>query len=123
MLSDRDAKENYKRINAREVLERVAAMPIMTWNYKAQDSSIRHIGPTAQDFMAALGVGEDEKRIATVDADGAALAAIQGLYRMVQEKEARVTADERRITDLTVRLGRLETMLNELTNTKKGGAH
>jgi hypothetical protein len=26
-------------------LEKVAALPLATWNYKSQDKSIRHIGP------------------------------------------------------------------------------
>jgi hypothetical protein len=33
-----------------------------------------------QDFYAAFGLGEDGAHISTVDADGVALAAIQGLY-------------------------------------------
>lgn len=48
-----------------------------------------HIRPVAQDFYAAFGVGEDPRRISTVDADGVALAAIQALYRMSQALEAR----------------------------------
>ena len=42
------------------------------------------MGPTAQDFYAAFGLGEDERHISTVDADGVALAAIQGLYAQNQ---------------------------------------
>jgi len=82
------------------VLERLDAMEISTWNYKAQDEGIRHIGPMAQDFRAAFAVGEDEKRISTVDADGVALAAIQGLKRLADEKDARIAALERRIVEL-----------------------
>ena len=39
------------------------------------------IGPVAQDFYAAFGVGHGERHIATVDADGVALAAIQALKK------------------------------------------
>lgn len=46
----------------------------------------------AQDFYAAFGMGEDEYYIGNVDADGVALAAILGLYRVVQEKDARISA-------------------------------
>lgn len=84
-LSDRDMKTGFEPVNSRAVLEKVAALPVATWRYKAQDASIRHIGPIAQDFHAAFGVGEDPKGIATVDADGVAFSAIQGLYEMVQE--------------------------------------
>ena len=54
-------------------------MPIREWNYKAQDAAIRHVGPTAQDFHAAFGLGEDPLRISTIDADGIALRAVQAL--------------------------------------------
>jgi len=61
------------------VLARLMRVPVSTWSYTGQDASIRHMGPMAQDFYAAFGLGEDNKHISTVDADGVALAAIQGL--------------------------------------------
>ena len=85
-VSDRNAKANFVTIDPRDVLNRVAAMPISTWNYKTQDQSIRHIGPMAQDFYAAFGVGEDNKHISTIDADGVSLAAIQGLYQISRRR-------------------------------------
>ena len=54
-------------------------MPIHEWNYKSQESGIRHVGPTAQDFYAAFGLGEDPLRIGTMDADGIALAGVKAL--------------------------------------------
>ena len=62
-------------------------MPIKTWNYKTQADSIRHIGPTAQDFKSAFGVGESETGITTVDADGVALAAIKGLVEELKDRD------------------------------------
>jgi hypothetical protein len=99
VTSDRNAKENFSDIKPREVLAKVAALPITSWNYK-QDSSSRHVGPMAQDFYAAFGVGPDDKHIATVDADGVALAAIQGLNQKLEEKEARIGALEERLEKL-----------------------
>jgi hypothetical protein len=104
LTSDRNAKENFTDIKPRDVLEKVAALPITSWNYK-QDTSSRHLGPMAQDFYAAFGVGPDDKHITTVDADGVALAAIQGLNQKVEEKDAK-------IDDLEKRLKRLEQLLN-----------
>ena len=89
-VCDRNVKENFQPVDGREVLTRLAAMPITTWNGKAQSSDIRHMGPVAQDFHAAFGLGGTDKGIATVDADGVALAAIQGLHTMVREKEAQL---------------------------------
>ncbi len=98
--SDRAAKENFANVNAREILTRVANLPIQTWNYIAEQATIRHIGPTAQDFYAAFGVGADDTHIATIDADGVALAAIQGLHQVVQEKEAQIAELEARLAVL-----------------------
>jgi hypothetical protein len=85
--SDRNLKENFKPLNAREILDKVAALPLSEWNYKA-DTATRHFGPMAQDFHAAFGIGPDDKHIATVDADGVALAAIQGLNQKLEEQRA-----------------------------------
>jgi hypothetical protein len=43
-----------------------------------------------------------------VDADGVALAAIQGLYQLVQEKDAQLASQERQIAALETRLAALE---------------
>ncbi len=56
-------------------------LPISKWSYKVEDGSVRHIGPMAQDFAAAFGLGSDDRSIGTVDADGVALAAMQALLR------------------------------------------
>lgn len=88
-LSDRHAKENFTPANPREILNKVAALPLASWNYKAQGASVRHVGPLAQDFPAAFGLGTDDKHIATVDAVGVALAAIQGLNGKVEERSER----------------------------------
>jgi len=85
--SDRNAKENFAAVNPREVLEKVVALPLSQWNYKT-DTSSRHLGPMAQDFHAAFNLGTDDKHIATVDADGVALAAIQGLNQKVDSENA-----------------------------------
>ena len=113
-VCDRNAKENLAPADGRLILECLAAIPLETWNYKAQDASIRHIGPMAQDFRAAFAVGEDDVSISTIDADGVALAAIQGLYEVVQEKDAEIAA-------LRERLEKLETQVQELANTRTGG--
>lgn len=96
-ISDRSAKANFASVDGRDVLERLASIPIESWNLKSQDASIRHIGPMAQDFYAAFAVGEDDLHITTVDADGVALAAIQGLYELVQDQEAQIAALEKRL--------------------------
>ena len=87
-------------VRAGEVLEKVAALPLSTWNYKSQDRGIRHIGPMAQDFKAAFNLGETDTGINSIDADGVALAAIQGLNQKVEEKERRLAELEQKQTEI-----------------------
>ncbi len=99
-VSDRNLKENFAAVDGEALLARLQSVPVTTWNYKAQDGSIRHMGPMAQDFYAAFGVGEDSLRINTVDIDGVALAGVQAL-------EARTRAQDARIAELEAELAAL----------------
>jgi hypothetical protein len=125
-LSDRNAKENLQQVDTVQILEKVSTLPLTTWNYKSQITSMRHIGPTAQDFHAAFGVGDSDKTITTVDADGVALAAIQGLNGKVEvrmkkaetfqcELREQLQLKETEITELKARLEKLERLLEQRT--------
>lgn len=109
--SDRNLKENFEPVDVQAILDRVARMPLATWNFKSEDCAVRHIGPTAQDFKAAFGVGANDVSIATVDADGVALAAIQGLYRRARDLEAENSALKERLDSMQSRLATLERAL------------
>jgi len=93
--SDRNAKENIQPVQPAEILAKVVALPVSTWTFK-EESNGMHIGPMAQDFHAAFGLGNSETTIATVDADGVALAAIQALAREKDElrRENQVLREE-----------------------------
>ncbi len=88
--SDRNVKREFAPVDTANILNRVAQLPITTWSYKAEDQSVRHIGPMAQDFAAMFGVGQDDKHINMVDANGIALAAIQALYEKINERDAQI---------------------------------
>ena len=103
--SDVARKHLFEAVDAESVLERVAGLPIREWGYRAEDTSVRHVGPTAQDFHSAFGLGNTDKAISTVDADGVALLAIQALERRTRELEAENAA-------LWRRLEAMETLLN-----------
>jgi hypothetical protein len=98
--SDRNRKDSFAAVSSREILDKVAALPIQTWHYTNETAEIRHLGPVAQDFRAAFGLGSDDKSIATVDAGGVALAAIQGLNQKVEEKEKRIRELEKTVSEL-----------------------
>ena len=117
-LSDRNAKSAILPVDPRQVLGALMAMPVSTWHYKGQSASVQHIGPMAQDFYAAFELGEDSKYISNVDADGVALASIQGLYQVLQEKDVRIAALEAQNTDQEKRLDDLDA---RLTNLEKHG--
>ena len=102
--SDRNVKENFGAVNPQDVLARLAKVRVETWNYKAQNRSVRHIGPMAQDFSAAFGVGEDDKHINLIDANGITMAAIQALYQLMQEKDSQISALQAEVEQLKCKL-------------------
>jgi hypothetical protein len=102
VTSDRNAKTNFSNINSATMLEKVANLPISSWNYKQDGAGQRHIGPMAQDFHAAFGLnGSDEKHISLVDSAGVALGAIQGLNQKLESENK----------DLRSKLSNLESRL------------
>ena len=110
--SDRNSKEDFSGIDPLDVLQKVTALPITGWRYKVEPDGTRHLGPVAQDFHAAFGLnGPDDKHIATVDEEGVALAAIQGLNEKV---EGRSQEAERQIAELKAENAELKQQLAEL---------
>lgn len=114
LTSDRNVKENFQPVDPREVLEKIINMPITEWNVISDPAKLRHIGPMAQDFKAAFDLGTDDRHINSGDMDGVTLAAIQGLYKVVKEKDAEIKALEKkaaRVDELEARLAELEKRL------------
>ena len=89
--SSRSYKENFTAVNGLDVLSRLVALPIMTWDYIGSSEGL-HMGPVAEDFKASFGLAGDGKSISTVDADGIALAAIQGLNAKLESENAALRA-------------------------------
>jgi trimeric autotransporter adhesin len=101
---------DFKRgLSPRNVLEALLKMPVLTWQYKAQPGNVRHMGPSAQDFRKAFGLGDSPLGISTVDADGVALAAIQGLNQKLvsdsKAKDAKIATLERELALIKKKLG------------------
>jgi len=119
VLSDRNAKTGFASVDRRDILEQLMNVSVTTWSYKHQIPSVRHIGPIAQDFYSAFGLGQDNRYISTVDTDGVALASIQGLYEIVQEQERQIKALE---AENTAQLDQLATLEARLTALEQTGA-
>jgi len=110
--SDRELKENFEGVDDTDVLDKVSRLPITKWTYK--DHDIPHIGPTAQDFHAIFALGRNDRSIDGGDLHGVTLAAVQGLYRIVNEKSAK-------IAELEARLSRAEQLAKEQADRREGG--
>ena len=117
-VSDRNRKENFLAVEGEELLARLRSVPVSTWNYRTQDGSIRHMGPMAQDFYAAFGLGENELMINSVDADGVNLAGVKALDARTTAQQARIEALEAsnaalasENAELRARLERIEALL------------
>ncbi len=111
-VSSRAAKMNFDTsLDPKEALSRVAALPISIWSYKADGPGVRHMGPMSEDFYQAFKLGQDDKHISFTDSAGVALAAVQGLNQIVQEKD-------KEISDLKSRIEALEKMVQGLAQGK-----
>jgi Head domain of trimeric autotransporter adhesin/Chaperone of endosialidase len=118
VVSDRNRKENFVAVEGEDLLLRLRAVPVSTWNYLSQDRSIRHMGPMAQDFAAAFGLGESDRLINSLDIDGVNLAGVQAVAARTDQLRAQVqslTADNGalrgRVAELEARLQRIEALL------------
>jgi hypothetical protein len=113
-LSDRNGKTGIEQVDPAAVLAAVAALPISEWSYRHQDGE-RHVGPMAQDFHAAFGLGSGDTSIGVGDLGGIALAAIQGLDQALKAQLAELTQRNdtlaERNAELEARLARLERLL------------
>jgi hypothetical protein len=110
--SDRNSKEQFEQVDTQDVLERLADLPVTTWNYKAEGPDTRHMGPVAQDFHGRFGLGGDDKHISALDANGVALAGIQGLYRIIREKDAEIATLRKQQAEMQARLAALEAKMS-----------
>jgi hypothetical protein len=105
-LSDRNMKTRVVRLDDAAVLDKVASLTVSAWSYRTEPG-VRHVGPMAQDFYAAFGVGEDDRHIASIDEDGVALAAIKALHVENGNLRARLARDDARLASLEKRVDAL----------------
>ncbi|NOT54414.1 MAG: tail fiber domain-containing protein [Deltaproteobacteria bacterium] len=91
--SDKQAKTAFAPIDAQAILAKVVELPVTTWQYKMETgTTVRHLGPMAQDFHAAFKLGANDTSIATLDEAGVALATIQGLNQKLEKENAALKA-------------------------------
>ena len=101
--SDRNLKRQIVPADEQAVLEAVSQMPISTWSYKSDNQSVRHLGPMAQDFHAAFGLGNTVESYDPIDAHGVELTAIKALSARLRQVEAENQRLEARLKALESR--------------------
>ena len=109
--SSRTFKEAFAAIDPINVLEKLVSLPVQSWYYKGNHGDGQHIGPVAEEFATAFGLGSNEKYIGTVDESGVALAAIQGLNKKVETENASLKQEN---TDLRGKLDAMSARLDKL---------
>ncbi|WP_157707368.1 tail fiber domain-containing protein [Roseovarius faecimaris] len=123
--SDKNKKMAIEPVDPGEILQKVAELPVSSWMYKDNEAlGIRHMGPMAQDFHAAFGLGASETGISSLDTSGVALAAIQALAsenaalrtesaKLKAQTKAETDALRAQLTALTARLSAMEMQITD----------
>ncbi len=95
--SSRALKNQFVSLDASTILAKLIELDIQQWTYKTRPDEL-HVGPIAEDFYAAFGLGQGDKNISTIDADGIMMLAIQELNRVLmnQNKELATGIEELR---------------------------
>lgn len=112
--SSRTVKTDFGTVDSREVLRKLVELPISSWQYVHDLQGSRHLGPMAEDFHAAFGLGEDALHISPGDKAGVALAAIQGLARELGRRDAEIARLTAEREELEARFAALEAAVAEL---------
>jgi len=95
--SDRKLKDRFEKLESKDILDKVNQLDIQRWHYIADGEPTTHIGPIAQDFHEAFGVGDDTT-ISTIDPSGVALLAIQELSKKNDEKDAEIAQQQNQLS-------------------------
>jgi hypothetical protein len=92
--SSRTLKDHFAPVAGEDLLARVRTVPVNYWNYVAEQGNVRHLGPFAEDFAAAFGLGNDPLAIGLLDIDGVNFAAVKALEQRTAEQAERFRALE-----------------------------
>ncbi|HEX6575237.1 MAG TPA: tail fiber domain-containing protein [Gemmatimonadaceae bacterium] len=117
VISDRNAKENFRNVSNEDVLRKIRSIPVSLYNYRDDPYKRSHIGPMAQDFFKAFPFNSDDKGINMSDLDGVNLAGVRALEArtatMRKEFAAELKSKDAKIADLEARIARLEALLTK----------
>lgn len=107
--SDRNSKTGFTQVDSLDVLNALVKTPVTRWHYKGDDKTW-YMGPMAQDFMSSFGLGDKDTVIHGVNADGVALAAIQGLNSKL---ESELKTRDAQIAELQKQMAEMQSVLKQ----------
>jgi hypothetical protein len=112
--SSRLLKDHFAAVDGEDVLSRIRSIPVNTWSYTAEGAQVKHMGPFAEDFRAAFGLGTDDTSIGLLDIDGVNFAGVKALDERTRELQSQVDAQARQIEQLRADKAALEARLERL---------
>jgi hypothetical protein len=93
--SSRYTKQNFLAVNGEDVLARLRSVPVTTWNYISEGEKAKHMGPMAEDFYQAFGLGTTNTAIGVQDLAGVSLAAVKSLDERTAQLQQRTLEVEK----------------------------
>ncbi|HEX9108671.1 MAG TPA: tail fiber domain-containing protein, partial [Longimicrobiales bacterium] len=104
--SSRDLKTDFIPVDDDALLRGIAAVPVTTWHYRTEAQPVRHLGPMAQDFRAAFGLGTNETSIGLLDISGVTFAGVQALEKRTAELRSAIDELQELRTEVATLRGR-----------------
>ena len=101
-----------------DVLSRLRALPITTWTMIGGEGNVRHMGPVAEDFYRAYGLGLGETTIGLGDIDGVSLAAAKALEARTAQLQQQLTARDAEVAKLRDEMAELRAQVAALARTQ-----
>jgi hypothetical protein len=111
--SSRAIKHAFESVGPESVLDTLSSLPVSRWQYRSDETGAQHIGPMAEEFHRAFGLGSDDKHIAPADLAGVAVVSVQALRQRVVKQAAEIERLRSHGDDMAERLTRLEALLAE----------
>jgi hypothetical protein len=115
--SDQNAKYSIDRVSVSDVLDKLMSIPISTWSMN--ETTVKQMGPMAQDFYNVFSLGLSDRSINSVDAQGVAFAAIQGLNHKISAEAAKSKAKDVKIKALEDKVAEIGVLKSQLVSLKK----
>ena len=119
-ISDRNLKSDQVSVDIYSIMDKLKKLPIQYWEYKSEPT-LKHVGPTAQDFYEIFKYGNSDKVIHSIDSDGVLISAIKGLNESVIHTSELISFYEQSLKDnvnsfssSTGRIDELNTRLTQL---------